>query len=88
MTDTELREFLLSALREANVFGLDDSSECRSFVSGHSDIAFDKLDMDSLAAMEFCIALETETPLSITPKELQKLRTLGELVSRIRAAAR
>lgn len=84
MTDAELRQFLLSALRDANVFGLDDPSIDRSFISAESDIAFGDLDMDSLARMEFCIALETGTGISITPEELQKFRSLGELLERLR----
>ena len=88
MPDTQLRQFLLSALRDANVFGLDDESINRSFISAESDIAFENLDMDSLARMEFCIALEAETGISITPQELQKFRSLGKLIERLKKKAR
>jgi acyl carrier protein len=83
MSDVPLREFLLSALRDANVFGLDDESSNRSFISAKSDIAFEDLDMDSLARMEFCIALEKETGISITPQELQQFNSLGQLLERL-----
>jgi acyl carrier protein len=87
MTEVQLREFLLTALRDANVFGLDEPSLCSSFVSGESDIALDALDMDSLAAMEVCIALESATGVSITPRDMALLGSLGALIARLRAGA-
>lgn len=88
MKEIQLREFLVSALRDANALGLDEPSLCSSFVSGDSDISFDALELDSLAAMEFCIAIETETGISIVPRDLVRLGTLGELILRLQASAR
>lgn len=79
MTDAQARKLLVEAMRYANITGL--TPELRAdFEAGTTDIAFADLEMDSLATMELCIAVEANAGLSITPEELQSTRTASELV--------
>lgn len=82
MNDSQARKLLVQAMRYANIMGL--SPEQRDgFEAGSVDIELDSLEMDSLAAMELCIAIEANSGLSITPEQLQTARTGSELVRQI-----
>ena len=79
MTSEEARRVLLQAMRYANVQGLS-SAQGEAFVAGEADIQLDRLDMDSLAAMELCIAIEANGGASITPDQLKAAATGSALV--------
>jgi acyl carrier protein len=79
MTSEEARRVLLQAMRYANVQGLP-SAQGEAFVAGEADIQLDRLDMDSLAAMELCIAIEANGGASITPDQLKAAATGSALV--------
>jgi acyl carrier protein len=79
VTDEQARKLLVEAMRYANVGGL--KAEQRSaFEVGAADIELAGLEMDSLATMELCIAIEANSGLSITPEQLQAASTGSELV--------
>ena len=83
MSDAEIREMLVEALHSASVFGLRNNGWTEEFLAGTRDVAFDDLEMDSLGAMELCIAVEVNTGVSIVPDDLAGLGTLGGLVQAI-----
>ena len=78
-----IRTELLELLRGCGVFALDDQGIDQAFIRGECDIALESLEMDSLAIMEVCIALENTYGISITPKDLPTLTSLKALVDRI-----
>ena len=86
MTDSEIRQVIADALRYAAVPSFRGSKREAQFVSGEADIRLEDLDIDSLASMELCIAIETNAGASILPQDLEKIGSLGELVERVRGA--
>ena len=83
MNEAEIRQMLVEALQSASVFGLRNNGWTEAFLAGTRDVAFDDLEMDSLGAMELCIAVEVNTGVSIVPDDLADLGTLGGLVRAI-----
>ena len=83
MTEPEVRQMLVEALRAASVFGLRNNGWTAAFLSGERDIAFEDLKMDSFGAMELCIAVEVKTGIEIVPDDLQQMVTLGQMVTAI-----
>ena len=79
MTSEQARKVLLQAMRYANVRGLS-AVLGDAFLAGEADIELDRLDMDSLAMMELCIAIEANGAASITPDQLQAAATGNALV--------
>ena len=80
MTEQEVRSTILEAMQYANVKMTGDQDMTSLLLAGTEDIALDQLSMDSLATMELCIALETNTGVSIVPDDLQRIETLNSLV--------
>ena len=76
---TEARELVVELLRLANIYTLRNRSAETTFVSGEVDFTLDELDMDSLAQMELCIALEVNIGMAIVPEDLPGIATLGGL---------
>lgn len=79
MTSEKARKVLLQAMRYANVQGLPEA-QGEAFLAGEADLELDRLDMDSLAAMELCIAIEANGGASITPDQLKGAATGSALV--------
>ena len=83
-------------IRQAIVDGLEAGAVVRigrrdtrsSFLAGEIDIAFADLEMDSLARMELCIAIELGTGVSLAPEELDRYTTLEALVRDVQERAR
>ncbi len=86
MTELEIREVVADALDYAAVPRFRGSQVRAQFVAGTRDIGFDELEIDSLAAMELCIALETNAGVSILPAELPAFGSLGGVVKRVESA--
>lgn len=86
MTDDEIRKVIADALVYAAVPGFRGSPRERDFVDGGADIQLADLDIDSLAAMELCIAIETNVGASILPQDLEKIGSLDSLVKKVREA--
>ena len=83
VSENEVRKLLVRALDDASVFGIRDEALQQSFVDGRRDVAFAELDIDSLARMELCIAIEVETGVVIVPGDLEHMASLGELARAI-----
>jgi len=85
MTDQQVREMLVEALEYASVIALRDKNFGAGFLAGTSEVPIDALDMDSLAEMELCIAIEVNAGVSIVPERLRRIGTLDRLVALIRS---
>ncbi len=83
MNDDELRHLLSDALDYASVPGFAGSERQLQFIAG-GDVRLSELEIDSLAAMEICIAIETNFDVSIVPNDLPTFESLGALVKRIK----
>jgi acyl carrier protein len=84
METSRIRQAVLEALR-ASVPGAFDAATGRSFLAGELDVDLSRLDMDSLARMEFCIAIELSTGVTLLPAQLAELATTDAILQRIRA---
>lgn len=85
MTEQQIREMVVEALEYSNVIALRDKNLTGDFLSGLNEVPIDALDMDSLAEMEVCIAIEVNAGVSILPEQLRKIGTLGRLVALIQS---
>ena len=72
-------------LEQGSCFALRNNGWKEEFLAGWRDVAFKDMDIDSLAIMELCIAIEVESGVSILPEELVQCETLGALVAQVRA---
>ena len=79
MTEPQIRAMLVEALEYASVIALRDKNLIADFLAGTNEVP----DMDSLAEMELCIAIEVHAGVSIVPDRLRKIGTLGRLVALI-----
>jgi acyl carrier protein len=75
-----IREAVVDGLEAGGVGRAGDGRFRAPFVDGALDATLAELELDSLARMEVCIAIEVATGLSLAPEELQRYRTLRELV--------
>lgn len=82
MTNSEIRHLLSEALEYASVPGFADSPRQTAFCEG-ADVRMDELQIDSLASMELCIAIETNLDVTILPADLAEIGSLGALVEHI-----
>lgn len=82
MNDQDIRQLVADALRYASVPGFDRSDRKEAFLAGE-DVAFTELEIDSLAAMELCIAIEASLDVTVLPAELPELGSLNALLARI-----
>jgi acyl carrier protein len=83
--DADVRRLVVAALEEANLARLRHDPRIVGFLSDGADVPMNELDMDSLDLMEFCIAIELSSGVSIVPNDLQRLRTLASVADAIRA---
>ena len=58
----------------------------RSFLAEGLNLKLDDLDMDSLARMEFCIAVELSTGVTLLPAQLTELASTDAIESWLRRA--
>jgi acyl carrier protein len=86
MKATEIRRSLAEAFRDSSVFFLRDGKLEEEFIEGRFDVNLDQLDVDSLAAMEICIALEANWGIALVPEDLQRVGSLQALVRVVREA--
>jgi hypothetical protein len=64
---------------QSGVIGLDDHPLKNSWIAGELDIPIKDLEWDSLASLEFALAIEEYFGKSLTPKILLSLDSLDEL---------
>ena len=83
-----IRTVILDGLEAGAIWQAGRSDFREAFLAGSADVPVVELDMDSLARMELCIAIEIGTGVSLAPEELDRYRTLaalaGELEGRLR----
>jgi acyl carrier protein len=84
MTDHEIRNIIAQELEYACLTVMRDKKLTPIFLEGRHDISLGELEMDSLAEMELCIAIEINTGVSIVPNDLQSIGTLNRLVDVVR----
>lgn len=81
MTEAEVRQVIADALVYAAVPLFAHSEDHADFVAGKRDIRLDAFEIDSLATMEMCIAIELNLGVEIVPGDLAELETLGAIVT-------
>lgn len=72
MENAQLRIAVLEALKAAVPGAVNDQMR-DSFLAGGLNIELARLEMDSLARMEFCIAIELSTGVTLVPPQLAEL---------------
>lgn len=81
----ELRQVILSAV-QAGKNGVDPGPFLtQSVLGGSLNLTLEELDFDSLGWMEFCISIEMDTGLELTPLHVEKMRRLIEVEEWLRA---
>lgn len=85
MTELQIRALVVEALEYSNVLALRDKNLAGAFLAGTGEVPLEALEMDSLAEMELCIAIEVSTGVSILPERLRKIGTLDRLVAQIQS---
>lgn len=85
MTEQQVRRMLVEALEYSSVFAMREKNLTDGFLNGAAEVPLDELDMDSLAEMELCIAIEVNAGVSVVPDRLRKIGSLQRLVSVIRS---
>ena len=86
MNDDQIRAMLVEALESAHVLTLREQDRKPGFLQARRDISIAELEIDSLAAMELCIAVEINSGVSIVPEDLQAIGSLEGLVAIVREA--
>lgn len=81
MTEAEIRQVIADALVYAAVPLFADSADQADFVAGTRDVRLDAFEIDSLATMEMCIAIELNLGVEIVPGDLTEVETLGAIVA-------
>jgi hypothetical protein len=81
MTDIDIRAMLCRALEAGAVSKVYEAETRTMLLETGKDIEIASLDMDSLGRMEFSIAVEIETGVSLTPDDLLQYKTVNQLVA-------
>ena len=87
MNEDDVRRILVEALDAANVTSMRHRGLEAPFAAGETDVPLAALGIDSLAAMELCIAIEVHTGVTLVPEELARIATLRDLARTIQARA-
>ena len=77
------RQAIFEALRVAAPHSFNDELR-RSFLAEGLNLILADLDMESLGEMEFCIAIELSTGVSLVPSQLAELASTDVIERRIR----
>ena len=81
MTKAEIRAMLCRAMEAGAVVKVFDPVIRKMLLETGEDIEIASLDMDSLARMEFSIAIEVETGVSLTPEDFLNYTSVNHLVA-------
>jgi len=81
MTEADIRAMLCRAMEAGAVVKVFDPAIRKMLLETGEDIEIASLGMDSLARMEFSIAIEVETGVSLTPDDLLTHNTVNQLVA-------
>jgi acyl carrier protein len=83
MPHSRARLAVFDALKAAAPHAFDTDMR-RSFLAGGVNLRLADLEMDSLAQMEFCIAIELSTGLTLLPSQLAEFDSTDAIEQRIR----
>lgn len=86
MNEPDARRLIAEALDSARVHAFREQGLHDAFLGGR-DVSLDELELDSLALMELCIALEVKGAVEILPPQLERMGSLNRLVAYLRANA-
>ena len=86
MTDADIRQIIATGLEQGSCFALRNNGWTEDFLAGRRDVAFAEMDIDSLAIMELCIAIEVESGVSILPDEIVKCETLAAVAAQVKGS--
>jgi acyl carrier protein len=74
---------LVEAMEYAQVFAFRYAEITDDFLAGKADMTIEELALDSLSSIEFCIAIENKTGVSILLTDLWDIGSLQNLAARI-----
>ena len=74
-----IRTAILDGLAAGAVWQAKRAAFRDAFLAGEAAVPMAELEMDSLATMELCIAIEVGTGVSFAPEELERYASLGAL---------
>ena len=78
MTD-RAQDVLLAALRAGRFGSPPDAGMASSIRQGNRELTLDSLKFDSLAWMEFCIAVELQSGLDLAPSDIEEMQYLYQV---------
>jgi hypothetical protein len=81
----EVREVLLTAVRAGRHGAIPPPSVAQAITEGSHDLTTDQLNFDSYAWMEFCISVELQSGLELTPAEVAEMRYVCQIEKWLRA---
>ena len=81
MTEVEIRAMLCRAMEAGAVVKVFEPAIRKMLLETGEDIEIASLGMDSLARMEFSIAIEVETGVSLTPDDFLNYTSVNQLVA-------
>ena len=87
MNEPDARRLIIEALDSARVHAFRDQGLHEIFLRATRDVSLDELELDSLATMELCIALEAKAAVEILPPQLERIGSLNRLVAHLRKHA-
>jgi len=79
MDEPAIRAILADGLEQGAVSAINRARTRAAWLAGTEDLPFAGLDMDSLARMELCIAIEVGTGIALAPADLDRYQSIGEL---------
>ena len=82
-----IRTAILDGLSAGAVWQAKRAAFRDAFLAGESAVPMAELEMDSLAKMELCIAIEVGTGVSLAPEELERYGSLAALVDDVASRA-
>ena len=85
MAISAARQAVFDALRSASPQAFDEEMQ-RAFLANGTNFRLADLEMDSLSEMEFCIAIELATGVTLLPPQLMALGSTDAVEERLREA--
>ena len=79
MLEPAVRALLVGGMEAGAVGAIQNARTRAAWLEGSEDLPIARLDMDSLARMELCIAIELGTGIALSPSDLDGYASLGEL---------
>jgi acyl carrier protein len=75
----QIREILLTALNAARYGIPPDAVIAKAVTEGDRELTVERLGLDSLGWMEFCISIELQSGQELTQFEIEKMRYMFEI---------